>query len=198
MAQEDKRLMNADALASLAAGGPPPLAGQDAPQAPPANPNDPPPPPADPGDPFAALLSAPAPSQSAPQPVAPAIPDLAGSPALSPAAKKARAAQQQRRAAQQHGHHFRQVAIPLLLVVGAILFVMATIVLMNLPNEASEYPMGLMDSPYAPWLVVAAYLVGAVLFLGAFLFHLEVKQAKLKAKRAQNQAAQEAAGQEGR
>lgn len=192
MAQEDKRIMNADALASLAAGGPPPLVEQDAPQAPPAGANVPPAP-ADPNDPFAALMSAPIPSVQ--QLVVPAIPNLAGVPGLSPAAKKARAAQLQRKAAQQHGHHFRQIAIPLLLVVGGILFVMATIVLIYLPKEASDYPEGLVDSPYAPWMVLAAYLVGAVLFLGAFLFHIEVKQAKLKAKRAENLAAQEAAGQ---
>ncbi len=196
MAQEDKRSMNADALASLASGGPAPLAEQDAPQTPPAEAGDAPAAPADPDDPFAALLSAPAPAASDPQAVVPAIPDLAGSASLSPAAKKARAAQLQRKAQQQHGHHFRQVAIPLLLVVGAILFVMATVVLVNLPEEPSEYPMSLMESPFAPWLVVAAYLVGAVLFLGAFLFHIEVRQAKLKAKRAENRAAQEAqAGQ---
>lgn len=190
MTQQDKRSFSADALAALASGGPPPLAGQDAP----AQGVQPPPPPLPDGaalvDPFAALAAAPAPTAQAPAAPPPAIANFSA-PTMSVEARRVRSIQQQKRTAQQHGHTFRQVAIPLLLAVGAILFVMATIVLIKLPRETLEGDVTLMNSPWAPWLVLAAYLVGAVLFLGAFLFHAEVQQAKMKMKRAQAQAVEE-------
>jgi len=198
MAQQDKQSSSADALAALASGGVPPLVAQDAAMLGIQPPSSPPPqtaaaPGAAAADPFAALAAVAKPTAQAPPPPVPAIPNFAVAPPMSPEVRRARSVQAQKRAAQHHGHAFRQVAIPLLLSVGTILFLMATIVLVKLPKNIPEGEVnpGLMHSPWAPWLVLAAYLVGAVLFLGAFLFHAEVKQANLKMKRTQTRNGQD-------
>jgi len=108
---------------------------------------------------------------------------LAGLPATAPtpAAKRARAANFHKRSGAAHAHHFRRTMIPLLLTVGGLLFLLAigTLVMMATTEEAA-----LQQNPYlmryGKWCIIAAFPLGAILLVGAWLFHGDVKRSEQK------------------
>lgn len=111
----------------------------------------------------------------------PAIPDLNIAPP-SLEARRARIAEVESRSRKVHAHTFKQTAIPLLLVVGGILMILSVFVAFNLPKTPDAASSGdpvsdSMFAPYAAWLVLAGFVVSAILFLGAWMFHMDVQRA---------------------
>jgi len=100
--------------------------------------------------------------------------------ALQMRRKRAVALQGQTRHA--HAQQFKSFMIPMLIVTGALLFVLATVVALLRPSDA-----GTFNPEYSSWyenpttkkaLVLIAYPLGAILFLGAWLFYVDLQRHK--------------------
>ncbi len=89
----------------------------------------------------------------------------------APQARKARVDKLARRGRLVQSRHFKRMMIPLLVVVGIMLFVVGVICLKLGLNEASRQVENFK------WLALAAFPLGAILLLGAWLFHRDVKRA---------------------
>ena len=83
-----------------------------------------------------------------------------------------------------HAQQFKSFMIPMLIVTGALLFVLATIVALLMPDTKDTF-----HPAYSPWyenpdtkkmLVLVAYPLGAILFLGAWLFFTDLQRHKKK------------------
>jgi len=70
-----------------------------------------------------------------------------------------------------HAKQFKQAMIPLLLVVGLMLFVLGAVTGYMVVN-------GTITKPVAKWAAIGAFPVGAVLLLSAWLFRLDLKAAE--------------------
>ncbi|MDY6914362.1 MAG: hypothetical protein SVT52_07900 [Planctomycetota bacterium] len=101
------------------------------------------------------------------------------------AARKARAATFQTQHRIAHAHQYKRTMIPLLLVVGVLLFILSGVTMFVLLTGRSAGGAGpemsqnlLMRN--GVWLVVFAMPLGAILLVGAWLFHRDVSQAERK------------------
>jgi hypothetical protein len=104
--------------------------------------------------------------------------DLEGLPvgAEARAARKARAQGYDKQRTSVHALQFKKTMIPLLLVVGVMLFILGGIVAaVVLPGAEGR---GLFSRPFAIAAVVAAFPLGAILLFGAWFFHRETKQSQ--------------------
>jgi len=81
-----------------------------------------------------------------------------------------------------HAQQFKSFMIPMLIVVGALLFVLATVVALLMPDTRETF-----NPAYSAWhenpstkkgLVLIAYPLGAILFLGAYLFYMDLQRHK--------------------
>jgi hypothetical protein len=103
-------------------------------------------------------------------------------PPSSPATRKARAEVFHRKARRAHAHQFKKFMIPLLLISGAALFVLGTVaaflVFGSADGPAADREGRLVSVETERLLVLAAFPVGAILLLGAWLFHLDLRRAK--------------------
>ena len=110
--------------------------------------------------------------------------DTGGAPPsrVAPAAYQRRIAVRMTHQRRVHAEQFKRMMIPLLLVVGAMLIVLGGITAFMLPSE-EEIELarltgrsGLLHRPITRWMVVSAFPLGAVLFLGAWVFWREIRQ----------------------
>lgn len=98
-------------------------------------------------------------------------------PTAAPISQKARASAHHRRAGRAHAEQFKKFMVPLLLVSGVLLFVLggaASFVVFG--DEAPRAEDALLSLGARKLLVLAAFPLGAILLLGAWLFHLEVRR----------------------
>ncbi|HUU22307.1 MAG TPA: hypothetical protein VM389_07195 [Phycisphaerae bacterium] len=105
--------------------------------------------------------------------------------AAGPAAQAARLRRHGRLASQAHAHQFKRFMIPLLLVTGVLLFVLggAALALQGSLESAETAGQGsLLASKSARWSAVAAFPLGAILLLGAWLFRRDVRRAEKGAR----------------
>ena len=102
-----------------------------------------------------------------------------GDEALQVRLKRASTIHQQTQRA--HAEQFKQFMIPMLIVTGGLLFILATVVALTIG--------GPYDPGYDPWyqnpstkkaLVLCAYPLGAILGLGAWLFYTDIQRYKKK------------------
>jgi len=140
------------------------------------------------------------PEQPAPAVQRPAAPDVRrGSPGGMPVAKAmpafpasrtgharptARARAGHRQPTQEldfASYNYRQTMIPILLTLGVLVLIAATILSVQLPSGGAKDPTGMTMPPHpmlaaswAKWLVLAFFPVGAGLLFGAFMFIIQV------------------------
>lgn len=118
---------------------------------------------------------------AAAKPSAPAAPRPTSAGSAEFAARQAQARKfQQANALAQH-LQLKKFAIPLLLVVGALLLLMGTILVFMLPPSAPEGAAtnpdtSLATSPWTKVMVFSAFPMGLILMLGAWLFHQDVRR----------------------
>lgn len=121
-------------------------------------------------DPFAAAASAPAAD--------------AGSRQRSLQARQKRAAALVGQSQRAHAQQFKSFMIPMLVVTGSLLFILATIVALLMPDTRETF-----NPAYSPWyenpstkkgLVLLAFPLGAILYLGAYLFYMDIQRHKKK------------------
>ncbi len=95
---------------------------------------------------------------------------------------------QRRPAPAVHAHHFKQFMIPMLLIVGVMLVGMgATLGLILINRSDTVGPPTMIDQPWVPWAVVASFPLGAIMFVGAWMFHREGKNARAKKQKQQTE-----------
>jgi hypothetical protein len=104
--------------------------------------------------------------------------DLEGLPvgAEARAARKARAQGYDKQKSRVHALQFKKTMIPLLLVVGVMLFILGGVVAAVVLPGADD--RGLFSRPFAIGAVIAAFPLGAILLFGAWFFHRETKQSQ--------------------
>lgn len=115
--------------------------------------------------------------------LAPAAEGEALPPAESAQAQQARAAAIQATAQRAQFHQFKSIMIPLLLTVGALLFVLGVIVLIRsapTPADDSSAAAPTMFSRIQGWFPIASFIVGGVLLFGAWLFNRDLRAAQGK------------------
>lgn len=80
-----------------------------------------------------------------------------------------------------HAHQYKKIMIPLLLVVGGMLLlicVATAIMVVRYGGKEAAQPSAMVQS--APWFIPCAGLLGAVLLLGAWMFHRDTSKADKK------------------
>ncbi len=83
-----------------------------------------------------------------------------------------------------YGQQFKHLMIPLLVIVGAMLLVLGTLTAFRLPSPAEiEHARAignrsLLFQPFSKYLVLAAFPLGAILLVGAWMFRRQLKRAK--------------------
>ena len=99
-------------------------------------------------------------------------------------ARQKRAASLVGQSQRAHAQQFKSFMIPMLIVTGSLLFVLATIVALLMPDTRETFSPG-----YSSWyenpntkkgLVLVAYPLGAILYLGAYLFYMDLQRHKKK------------------
>lgn len=95
--------------------------------------------------------------------------------------RRRRAASVHKQAHRAHAQQYKQFMIPVLIVTGALLFILATIVALTMggsysPGDDPWY----QDPSTKKVLVLLAYPLGAILGLGAWLFYVDVQRHKKK------------------
>jgi len=98
-------------------------------------------------------------------------------------ARRAQVADTQVRARRVHAEQFKRTMIPMMLVLGVVMFIVAIATLIKLSTRRqvdSYFPAEGTDLlvTYGKWMAAAAFLLGSVLLLGAWLFHRETSAEK--------------------
>lgn len=114
-------------------------------------------------------------------PVGEALSEIAALSAPSTlAARQARLTQMETRSRRVYAHQYKRTLIPLLLAVGALLFIFSGVTLAMLlrgnPDLAPGETTYLLA--YGRYFVMAALPLGAILLAGAWLFHVETRGAR--------------------
>jgi len=86
-------------------------------------------------------------------------------------ARRERTAALEHQSRSVHAKQFKQTMIPLLVVVGLMLFVLGAV-------TGYLVVKGTIAKPLAKWAAIGAFPVGAILLLGAWLFRLDLKAAE--------------------
>ena len=98
----------------------------------------------------------------------------------APEARARRAADFQARQHVAHAYHYKRTMIPPLLVVGVLLLLAGGgALVIKVLDGRGDHSLP-TDSPllrHAGWLVLSSWLLGAILLLGAWLFHRDVTEA---------------------
>jgi len=95
------------------------------------------------------------------------------------AVRKARAASLVGQSRRVYAHQFKKTMIPLLLTVGGLLFLFSLITLaMIAPRIGDDTMSSTRLVRYGGYLILAALPLGAILVLGAWMFHKEVSAAE--------------------
>jgi hypothetical protein len=125
------------------------------------------------------------PGAEADPPDVPADPEQAviaanGGAPTTAAARRARAASFAGRSARAHHHQYKAFMIPVLITVSAMLFVAGTLVLGMLISDSIREAFNMSETSAlienGGLFTAIAYLLGAILVLGAWLFHMELKR----------------------
>jgi hypothetical protein len=92
--------------------------------------------------------------------------------------RKAQAARFHRQSMQAHHEQMKRFMIPLLLAVGIMLFVFGAILAAMMPGAGAGKAgsLSMLTKPWAKAVVFASFPVGAILLLGAWLFHKDVSR----------------------
>jgi len=99
-------------------------------------------------------------------------------------ARQKRAASLVGQSQRAHAQQFKSFMIPMLIVTASLLFVLATVVALLMPDTTNTF-----NPDYSPWyenpntkkfLVLIAYPLGAILYLGAYLFYMDLQRHKKK------------------
>jgi uncharacterized membrane protein len=129
------------------------------------------------------VLDAPGPAdENAPMGVAQDQPQPQAAEEESPQARQERTAALAARTRRAHFHQFKSIMIPLLLAVGVLLFVCGAFVLIydgDAEGVEIDPPTGLLGNMRS-WFPIAAFVVGAILLAGAWLFRRDLKAAQEK------------------
>ena len=104
-----------------------------------------------------------------------------------------------------HAYQFKKTMIPLLIVVAAVLLIMGTVAVFiptggeqAVQPDNKQAPQAETEiSKFRPLLVMASFVVGAVLLLGAWMFYTDIRRADQRAA-AQRRKAEEAESSPGR
>jgi hypothetical protein len=97
------------------------------------------------------------------------------------AVRKVQAAKFEERSARAQHQQMKKFMIPLLVTVGVLLFLFGGYLLTKLPGQAEAAADGsMLARPWAKFVVLAAFPLGAILMLGAWLFHQDVQRAEKK------------------
>ncbi len=98
------------------------------------------------------------------------------------AERKARDSDMQRKAKRVYASQFKAIMIPLLIVSGLLLIILATWVYLKMPpsEEQIHASDNLLNKPWMCGVVLAAYPLAVILLLGAALFYRDVRQDKQK------------------
>jgi hypothetical protein len=100
----------------------------------------------------------------------------------SGAMRRAHAAQYQQQASRANTHTYKRTMVPLLLVVGLLLLIMGGAAFAFLPSsEMAEVirrtnPDALSISPVMRYMAILSFPLGAILMLGAWMFHQEIRR----------------------
>jgi hypothetical protein len=95
-------------------------------------------------------------------------------------ARRKRAASLVGQSQRAHAQQFKSFMIPMLVVTGSLLFILATIVALLMPDAAEGFSSDSWyeDTSTKKVLVLVAYPLGAILFFGAFLFYKDLQRHK--------------------
>lgn len=88
-------------------------------------------------------------------------------------------AQRTARAQLAHAHNFKKTMVPLLLVAGVLLILLASaVILLNgLDSSPASASASMFDASTRKVLVLLAYPLSAILLMGAWMFHRDVTRA---------------------
>ena len=134
-------------------------------------------------DAAAALAAQTAPAEA--PAVIPATAPAAGSAAVS-GARKARASTLQRQRSRVHAEQFKRMMVPILVVTGVLLLILGGIVTFMMRQGDADLPAGtgmLNDPGFKRIMVIAAFPLGAILLIGAWLFRADLKRGEAAARR---------------
>jgi|GEM_PF-6202118 len=107
-----------------------------------------------------------------------AMASLAAGPPSAAPNRKARTAAYNRNQQQANAHNFKKTMIPPLLLVGGllILFSLITTIMLIKAGVAAEGTTPTRLQAFGPWLIGFSLPMGALLLVGAYLFHADVKR----------------------
>ncbi|MCP4375200.1 MAG: hypothetical protein GY794_03330 [bacterium] len=128
----------------------------------------------------AAALIAQSPSAAAPQAEAPIMTSEAVS-----GARRARSNSLQQQRSRVHAEQFKRMMVPILLITGILLLVLGGIVAFMLrPVDPGYGDSGMLNNQnFRKIMAMAAFPLGAILMLGAWLFRADIKRSEIAAQR---------------
>jgi hypothetical protein len=130
------------------------------------------------GNAAAALIA-----QSQPADTQAAVPAM-NSEAVS-GARRARANTLQKQSSRVHAEQFKRMMVPILAITGILLILLGSIVAFTLKHTDSGYSTpGMINDPnFRLIMTMAAFVVGAVLLLGAWLFRKDLQRSEIAGQR---------------
>lgn len=139
------------------------------------------------------------PNVEPPLPIIPKVPQRAGPPHAAkartpatrrrpgagrrPTARRSAARRQPPKPMDVASYNYKQTMIPVLLIMGVLILILATVLAFNLPADVATDPTHMIMPPHpmlanaaTKWLVLAMFPVGAGLLFGAFMFVLQTQK----------------------
>jgi len=102
-------------------------------------------------------------------------------------ARKARASALQRQRARVHAEQFKRMMVPILLVTGVLLMILGGVVafMMRQGDPSMVIDDGtLLNNPmFKKVMVIGAFVIGAILLVGAWLFRADIKRGETAVQR---------------
>ena len=101
-------------------------------------------------------------------------------------ARKSRASTLKKQQAQVHAEQFKRMMIPILLITGILLLLLGGVVMFLTRGATEGYTgSGMLGNPALKRImVITSFPLGAILMVGAFLFHKDIKRGEAAIRRA--------------
>ncbi|MDP6545683.1 MAG: hypothetical protein QGH60_16995 [Phycisphaerae bacterium] len=115
-----------------------------------------------------------------------AVPGAGSGGTAASGARKARASAMQRQRTRVHAEQFKRMMVPILLVTGILLMILGGIVgvMMRKAGPSPYHDTGGFDGvSFKKIMVIASFVIGAILLIGAWMFGADIKRGEAAARR---------------